>query len=1073
MTRFASLATLAFVLSVPATASPREPPREWENHRVFGINKERPHATLFAFASEAAALRDRKSESRYYRSLDGIWKFKWVRKPAARPRGFHEESYDTSSWHEIAVPLNWEAAGFGHPIYLDERYPFEAKWPRVPKDYNPVGSYKRKFTVPDKWSDREVFLHFAGARSGVYVWINGKTVGYSEGAKTPAEFNITPYVRPGQNDIAVQIIRWTDASYLESQDMLRMSGFEREVYLYAAPKVTIRDFFVRAPLDASYTHGQLELDVSLANYTQSSRAARVDIQLLDDQHDYQTVLRRSSPVSLTAKGEAELRFSATVQKPRQWSAETPNLYTLLITVRDEHGEVLASTSEKLGFRTSEIKRGQLLVNGRPIVVRGVNRHETDPKTGHVVSEDTMLRDIKLMKQNNINAVRSSHYPNHPRWYELTDRYGLYVVDEANIESHPLANSEELQLGKERSWIPAHLDRTQRMVERDKNHPSIIVWSLGNETGHGIVMETTYTWTKGRDPTRPVQYEGAELEGYTDIYCPMYPKIESLASYAETNPSRPLIMVEYAHAMGNSVGNLQDYWDVIERHPSLQGGHIWDWVDQALERENAAGEKFWAYGHDYHPDLPTDGNFLNNGLVDPNRAPHPHLHEVKKVYQPITATAGDLIRGKVTVHNKYDFLDLSHVNLRWELSADGAVVQQGSVALPPISARSAKTLRIPFRRVTPSPGVEYFLKLSFVLNRDVDGFPPNHEVAWDQFQLPISRPAQFLSPSRSDKLALTENDDAVELRGNGFDMRFDKKTGRLASFRYRGTDLIRSGPEPNFWRPPVDNDLGNKMYEWAAVWKTAASRRELERFSVERLAVGVVRLRAEFRLPTIASRYTTVYTAYGTGEIHFENKLILEAATELPNLPRFGMQLVVPPEFRRISWFGRGPHESYSDRKTGAAIAVHHGNVESQFHRYARPQETGNKTDVRWIALVNEHNLGLLAIGEPTLSASAWPFAMEDLEFRPAHRGSESASGLVPIPSGHGADLFVRDFVTWNLDDKQMGVGGDTSWGRPVHDKYSLPAQNYEYGFWLRPFDANKEDPAKAARRLHRVNRVRK
>ncbi|TPV94021.1 MAG: DUF4981 domain-containing protein [Myxococcales bacterium FL481] len=1047
------------VPTVPAAAR-----QDWENHLVFAIHKERPRATFFAFGSEAAALVDRKEESPYFVSLDGTWKFHWVRNLASRPRGFWREDFDTSQWDRIGVPYNWEAAGFGRPIYLDERYPFEAMWPRVPTDYNPVGSYKRKFTVPEHWAGRDVFIHFAGARSGLTLWINGQRVGYSQGAKTPAEFNISPYVRPGENDLAVELIRWTDGTYLESQDMLRMSGFEREVYLYATPKVTIRDFFARAGLDQGYRRGGLDLDVTVINRSAATQRYHMEYRLLDDHDGHRAVLSGGQAVELPARQERSVRFDGHVAQVRRWTAETPNLYTLLLTLKDANGRVVASTAERVGFRTSEIKDGRLLINGQPIVIRGVNRHETDPKRGHVVSEATMLKDITLMKQNNINAVRSSHYPNHPRWYELTDQYGLYVVDEANIESHPLSNSEELQLGKEDSWIPAHLDRMQRMVERDKNHPSIIVWSLGNETGHGVVLETMYDWTKRRDDTRPVQYEGAEQRAYTDIFCPMYPPISKIEDYAKTHPQRPLIMVEYAHAMGNSVGNLQDYWDVIERYPSLQGGHIWDWVDQSLERTDAHGNKYWAYGHDYHPDLPTDGNFLNNGLVDPSRVPHPHLKEVRKVYQPVDVDAGDLARGEIKVTNKYAFVDLSHLDLHWVVEGDGERVAAGVAELPPLGPQRTRSVSLPLPRIRPRPGVEYFLKTSFVLNRERPLLPPEHEVAWAQFKLPPQAPAPTVAASRLPGLKVTDTATHITVENRQFTLRFDRKKGAIAEFRYRGERLVESGPVPNFWRSPVDNDLGNQMYEWAAVWKDAAAKRVLKDVSVKRQSNRAVVVTTRFDLPTVDADYVAAYTVYGDATVQIDSAIKLRSGTERPKLPRFGMQMVLPREYQRVAWFGRGPHESYADRKTGAAIGLYKGAVDQQFHRYARPQETGNKTDVRWISLTSERGVGLLAVGEPTLSTSVWPFAQEDLNFKPAQRGAESASGLVPIPSGHGADLMVRDFVTWNLDYKQMGVGGDTSWGRPVHDPYTLPPQDYRYTFWLRPFDADDAKPAELARR---------
>ena len=624
---------IVFIWLLIGEAGIIEAQNDWENHKVFQRNKEAPHATLFPYRSVEAAILDNKEQSKWYQSLNGLWRFHFAINPSERPDGFHETSYTTDDWDLIPVPSNWEVEGYDYPIYLDEKYPFEAQWPDMQDDYNPVGSYKRTFKLPEEWLSQNTILHIGAATSAVYIWVNGEMVGYSQGSKTPAEFDISKYVQSGENSIALQIFRWSDASYIESQDMLRLSGIERDVYIYATPKSHIFDFFAQAGLSANFKNGELSLSTTVKNYQNIKANLILEAQVLDNENEFRILFNQRKTLSIEKEQQGTLLFSGTLSDIDSWTAETPRLYTLLIKLLDENDEVVEVLSDQIGFRNVSIANGQLLVNGRPIYIRGVDRHETDPYTGHVVSKERMEQDIRLMKQNNINAVRSSHYPNDPYWYELTDKYGLYVIDEANIESHPLANSGKTQIGNEMSWLPAHLEKTKRMFHRDKNHPSIIIWSLGNEAGWGKVFESTYDWLKEND-ARPVQYEPAELEHYTDIYCPMYPPIGKLEKYAKTNPDRPAIMIEYAHAMGNSVGNLQDYWDVIEEYPVLQGGFIWDWVDQSLEYINESGVPYYAYGHDYHPDLPTDGNFLNNGLVNPKREPHPHLQEVKKVYQPI-------------------------------------------------------------------------------------------------------------------------------------------------------------------------------------------------------------------------------------------------------------------------------------------------------------------------------------------------------------------------------------------------------------------------------------------------------
>jgi len=1042
---------------------------DWENHQVFAINKEEPHATLFPFSNIKSAILGEKENSPYFLSLNGIWKFNWVRNPNNRPNEFFRNDYDVSSWDDIKVPSNWEVEGYGYPIYLDERYPFEPDWPNVPKEYNPVGSYKRTFTLPENWQGREIFIHIGAVKSAMYLWINGKKVGYSQGSKTPAEFNITHYVQSGENIVALQIFRWSDATYLESQDMLRISGIERDVYLFATPKIHVFDFFAKPILKEDYRDGLLILDVLIQSYNSDDvENFDVKVELLDDENEFHIVYKQKKSISLPANDNKLLTFETNISNPKKWTAETPNLYTLLISIIDEQGRLIEVISDQIGFRKVEIKSGNLLVNGKYVYIKGVNRHETHPKTGHVVDKATMIRDIQLMKQANINAVRSSHYPNNPLWYDLTDKYGMYVIDEANIESHPLANYDDLQLGKEKSWIPAHIERTRRMVERDKNHPSIIVWSLGNEGGHGEVFQATYDWIKNRDSSRPVQYQAGGLDPYTDIYCPMYPTIEKILKYAKGNPERPLIMCEYAHAMGNSVGNLQDYWDAIETYPTLQGGHIWDWVDQALEKTNDKGIKYWAYGHDYHPGLPTDGNFLNNGLVDANRNPHPHYYEVKKVYQQIRFSPISFERGEFEIFNKYDFIDLRGFNINWEISEDGTIIAKGSLGSIPVPAESKHKLLINYPDVETKPGREYFIKLSAITNIATDLIPVEYELAWDQFELPWKKETVNLDFPKFEDLEINKSENKIKINGYDFQISFSKKSGTIESYIYKNIDLIQQGPTTNFWRALTDNDLGNKMHKWAAIWKNAGSEIKLIDFKVTKKSKQEIAIESKFELTVIQSSYATRYSIYGNGAILIENRFV-PGIENLPKLPRFGMMLKLPMEFKFMQWFGRGPHETYWDRKTSGEIGLYKGTVWQQFHPYPRPQETGNKTDVRWMALTNDAGIGLMAIGRQKLSTSAWQFDIGDLDYQEAAKGSESASGLVPLTAKHGADIFPRDIITWNIDYKQMGVGGDNSWRLPVHDEYTLPAQEYRYSFILFPIDGKNTDLGKIARSIQQIS----
>ena len=682
------------------------------NHVVFGVNKLNPRSTFFAFETKELSKENNIELSDRYLSLNGDWKFNWVSSPYNRVQDFYDPELDDSNWLTIPVPSNWEVQGYGFPIYLDERYPFDTKWPKAPVDYNPVGSYRHKFDIPETWNKKEIIIHFAGAKSAMYVYVNGKFVGYSQGSKTPAEFNITKYVQAGENLIALQMYRWSDASYLESQDMIRMSGIEREVYIYSKPIVSIDDIGIKADLDKDFSNGVFNSEILIINSTNEKQKRSLKVFIDNDTESFEIT---DELLKIGPNDTVYMNSQFLLSEVNKWTAETPDLYTVRIELTDKKdSDNNQFINKKIGFRNVSIKNSQLLVNGRAIYIKGVDRHETDPFSGHVVSRESMELDIKLMKQNNINAVRSSHYPNHPYWYQLCDKYGLYVIDEANIESHPLAIDEQTQLGNQMSWLPAHLDRVKRMYYRDRNHPSIIIWSLGNEAGHGSVFEECYNWLKKIDSSRPVQYEPAGNRDYTDIFCPMYPPPKYLLKYAKSNPDKPAIMIEYCHAMGNSVGNLQDYWDIIESYDVLQGGFIWDWVDQSLEYIDENGNPYLAYGYDFHPFLPTDGNFLNNGLVDPYRNPHPHLNEVKKVYQPVKFE-WDNYSFTLTITNKNFFSVLNNSSLAWNLLEDGMEIKGGITPELNIHPQKAKEFYLPFDSLDKNK--EYILDCRILLSKN--------------------------------------------------------------------------------------------------------------------------------------------------------------------------------------------------------------------------------------------------------------------------------------------------------------------------------------------------------------------
>jgi len=1011
------------------------------NHQIFEENKLTPRASFVA--TESININN-KENSRRYINLNGDWKFHWVKDPNLRPTTFQNMNYDDSDWTTIPVPANWEVEGFGHPIYLDERYPFTTKWPNVPTDYNPVGTYRKIIELNEAYLSEDIILHFAGAKSAMYVYINGEYVGYSQGSKTPAEFNISKYLKKGKNLIAIQMIRWSDASYLESQDMLRMSGIERDVYLYSRPIVFIKDYYADTNLNDDYSEGVFKGIVSITNNSEEKTIRNLNLQIFDGENQ---IYNTTGLVEIEANSTIEFKANHTLENVKQWSAERPNLYGIKISLVDaSNSKNDQFINSHIGFKRIEIINSQVLFNGKPIYIKGVDRHETDPYSGHVVSKESMEKDIVLMKQNNINAVRSAHYPNDPYWLDLCDKYGLYVIDEANIESHPLAISEETQIGNEMTWLPAHMARTQRMYYRDRNHPSIYSWSLGNEAGEGEIFRTTYNWLKEQDDNRIVQYEPAYKEDYTDIYCPMYPKSEFLIIHGNSNSDKPSIMIEYAHAMGNSVGNLQDYWDIIETYPNLQGGYIWDWVDQSLEYKDDNGKPFLAYGHDYHPDLPTDGNFLNNGLVDPYRNAHPHLSEVKKVYEPVQFNY--LGNGLLEINNKNFFSDLSDKIMSLKLLVDGKLQDLKSDIELDIGSNSKTTLHfheIPDKFI---PESEFILEVSLTQKEANEIYPKGHEIAWDQF---ILSKGLYLKLANSDGslLEINTSKNEIQIENNKVSLIIDATSGEISSWTFEEKEITKHPIRPNFWRPPTDNDLGNGMDKWANFWQEATYEYTSKLVSKPINVYEKVAFEVAYSSPNEEEIASVWYRLHMNGqlEVDYTYKPIQR---DLPNIPRLGMYLTLSNEFHDVSWYGKGPEESYWDRKSGMKIGHYSGEIIEQFHRYSRPQETGNKTEVRWIEVASE-SIKLKATSSQLLNSSVWPFTMSEIDFNSDDAG-KSASGLVPVTKKHGADIEIGKLVQWNIDFLQMGVGGDTSWGRLVHPEYTIPSnKSYSYLFIIKPY----------------------
>ncbi len=1013
---------------------------DWENPKIFGINKEIAHNMPMVYPDIASALKNSRSLSPFFQSLNGSWKFHWVNKPADRPEEFYKPEFSVEHWDNIPVPSNWQMEGYGIPIYLNHPYPFKKNPPFIQYEYNPVGSYRKEFEIPENWVNRQVFLHFDGVESAFYLWINGKKVGYSQGSRTPAEFNITQYLKAGKNILAAEVYRWSDGSYLECQDFWRLSGIFRDVYLFSTPSVHIVDFEIITDLDESYIDANLKVIAKMTNYSHLNKDVQLEVSVLDETG--QPIGRDpfiKKPIKNFLAGDGKkITIETNVQNPAKWSAEIPTLYTLLLVLKDMDGRILEVEPCRFGFREVEMKNGQLLVNGQPVLLKGVNRHEHDPITGHYVTKESMVQDIKLMKQFNLNAVRTSHYPDTPLWYDLCDEYGIYLIDEANIESHGMGYRPDTTLGNNPDWEDAHLDRIIRMVERDKNHPSVIIWSMGNEAGDGVNFEACSAWIHERDSQRPVHYERAGRRDHVDMVSPMYMRIEGLVKYASQPQDRPLILCEYAHAMGNSLGNFQDYWDVIEREPQLQGGFIWDWVDQALSRTTSDGRPFFAYGGDFGDNF-NDGNFLCNGLIQPDRKPNPHFYEVKKVYSYISVESVDLLAGIVSIRNKYDFVSLDFLDISWEMTENGEVIQNGSLPKMNLLPKQTQETRIPFKKPQLKPGAEYLIKVMFKLSEETLWANKGYLLAWDQFKLPFNTPP-IPNPNVQDMLELTvdESTAAYIITGDSFQLTIDKESGSIESFKFEGKEFVTRPLSPNFWRAPTDNDNGNRMPERQSVWRTAGAGRVVSSIDLQQPNSSEVRIQVDCLLPAGKSDLTIVYSIYGNGDIDVESSF--KPGMDLPNLPRFGMQIGIPGEFSTITWYGRGPHESYWDRKTGAAVGLYSGSVEEQIHPYIRPQEVGNKTDVRWVTLTNKDGAGLRVIGQPLLSMSAWPFSLSDLE-----------------RAEHTFELSNRNFVTLNIDYKQMGLGGDNSWGARPHPEYTLPAEHYTYSFRITPLSGVQDN----------------
>lgn len=1050
---------------------------DWENPTVFQQNRLPHRAAFMNYPEREAAIADNYNRSPWYLSLSGKWRFNWVPKPADRPVDFYKEDYDHSRWKELSVPGNWEINGFGTPIYTNIIYPFPVNPPYIPQSDNPVGSYIKEVNLPNDWLNRRVFLHFESGLAAMYVWVNGQKVGYHQGNKNQAEFDITPYVKKGKNKIAIEGYRWSDGSYLEDQDFWRLSGFDRGVYLYSTDQVRVADFFAKPQLDANYKNAELNVEISLENFNSQARKSYIEIELLDAAS--KTVFKKGSWVNLKADGRTDQRISQKVTNPALWSAETPTLYTLLIRLGDDKNSTVEYVSHRIGFRSIEIKDGVLMVNGKYVLLKGVNLHEHHHINGHVVDRETMIKDLKLMKQFNVNAVRTSHYPQPAEWYKLCDQYGIYLINEANIESHGMGYGKE-NMAFDTAWDEAHLDRTHSLVERDKNHPSVIIWSLGNEASNGDVFKKTYEWIKKRDKSRPVQYEQAEETAATDIIAPMYATIEQIASYAQKKDIyRPLILCEYSHAMGNSSGNLKDYWDTIRKHRALQGGFIWDWVDQGILTKDENGNPYYAYGGDFNSrHYHNDENFCMNGVVWPDRTPNPQLYEVKKVYQNIQFKAKDITRGLITITNEFLFTNLNQYAFSWELIKNGAKYSEGTFQVEQ-APLSTKDIQLSFAQPVIEAGEEYFLNIYARTVKSTDLVPSGHVLAYEQMALVGNRyftnsglaitgredistgitqgnfpggkaiessdgkgkPSSTEAQASIKKPVFTQKPNKVEVTAGSIKVVFNTskapgqsdKTG-LESYSKNGKELLKSNLQPNFWRAPIDNDFGAQIQRKLNVWRAAGYNRILKEVKIQE-CVNSVTVIYQFRLTDVAADYTQTYVVYGDGSIDVKVNYTPQNQ-ELKEIPRFGNVLILPVVFDNYHYYGRGPVENYVDRKDAALIGIYESKVKDQYVRYNRPQENGNKTDLRWLTLTDNSGFGLRVEGLQPMEVTALHYASED--FDPGFTKKQQ----------HLNDLYPRKEVVLNLDLFQRGIGGTNSWGHLPLARYRYANKEYTFGYRL-------------------------
>lgn len=1036
MKRFLGLFLLC--VAICANAQP-----EWDNVKVLQVNREKPHATMMVYKSKVAAQAFDRSKSEYFRSLNGDWKFHWIEKPADRPLGFHKQEFDDSAWKNISVPSNWEMQGYGIPIYTNTEYPFPKDNLEAPKDWNPVGTYRRNLKIPSTWDGREVYINFDGVQSAFYLWINGEKVGYSQGSRTPAEFNITQYLKEGDNLLAVEVYRWSDGSYLEDQDFWRLSGIYRDVYLWSTPSTHLRDFKLTTSLDKKYAKGLFQLEGELI--AEEHEDIKVSYEIEDKG---KKIISGSVAVTVSSNIQSFKSSRHELKNIKAWSAESPYLYDLYMTLSNSKNEVLEVIPQKIGFRKVEIENGQILINGVAVLFKGTNRHEHNPERGHYVNTEDMESDIIKMKQNNINAVRTSHYPNVPEWYELCDKYGIYLIDEGNIEAHGFGNKGNNRLTCSPEWEQAYIDRVRRMVHRDRNHASVVIWSMGNESGDGVNAEKCHDWVNNTDPSRPYLYEGTTRKGgqnYADIYSRMYATPEECKAIIKDYADMPFLLCEYTHAMGNSNGNLKEYWNLIYADNNFQGGFVWDWMDQGIKqpvpdeyRSNSDKDYFYAYGGWWEnaKGVHNDGNFCMNGLLAADGTEHPGLNTVKYYYRNVHVEPVDIEKFRFKITNWYDFSNVGDVvDGHWEILENGKVVKKGNLEGLDIPARTSKEIQLPLNADDLDLNKENFISFSFRTNKDNFFAPKGYELAWDQFL--ISEPSvEIMSMVIGKKPRWRENGRNLYVWGKGFSIVFDKLKGTLEKYYVNDNLVLMQGPKPDFWRAPIDNDRGavksgNRKLPQLEIWKSANTWKNDE-FTIDSTGEIIV-LTAKGHLPLVGADYTQEYRINTSGEI----TVICEykaSDMKLPMMPRMGTNMIVSAGYDNISWYGPGKLPTYSDRNV-ERMGIYTSTVDNEWVEYSRPQENGYKVDARWFTLTNDNGVGVRFSNDLGLCFGASHYDRENIE------RSDYSFQLVKHP-----EIFL------NVDYKQMGVGGTTSWLMNAfpREKYRLNNENYKYRYEIKP-----------------------